>query len=335
MAISITQQQFEVAISLLQMAFEKMKHYANIDRYPRQCFCQPKKMDGNESQESQGLNDNSSPLSHLAPEDRFLLRFTAGWVYATIVTVGVSLFESRRQYKEAIEYLTALLQTPYSPGRHGHWWNRYAVIHTFLCFSSLISFLKRKPKQRLALNLEHLGQKQKAMQTCERALQDEYVRGGDRLTLERRLDRLCKPPRRWKKPIHLFTYLPFVKKPIETFIRGRPLQTVAGRKNQFVSYRGNFCNVEELALEFYELKGGWQGCHCEGSILRTLFSLLFWDILFCDVPHVFQTPYQGKITLEDFLLKLILNSNSFFFFFFRCTNGFDNGCLLSFKKRED
>jgi len=46
-------------------------------------------------------------------------------------------------------------------------------------------------------------------------------------------------------------------------------------------------------LQYYELKEEWKGSHCEGSVFVTLFSLLFWDILFADVPHVFQTPYQG------------------------------------------
>ena len=35
-----------------------------------------------------------------------------------------------------------------------------------------------------------------------------------------------------------------------------------------------------------------QGSHCEGSPLRSLFTLLMWDCLFADVPNVFQTPYQ-------------------------------------------
>jgi hypothetical protein len=38
--------------------------------------------------------------------------------------------------------------------------------------------------------------------------------------------------------------------------------------------------------------GGWQGWHCEGGPLRTLFSLLMWECLFSDVEDVFQTQYQ-------------------------------------------
>lgn len=41
--------------------------------------------------------------------------------------------------------------------------------------------------------------------------------------------------------------------------------------------------------------GCWQGWHCEGSPLRSLFGLLMWDILFLDsVENVFYTPYQDQ-----------------------------------------
>lgn len=33
--------------------------------------------------------------------------------------------------------------------------------------------------------------------------------------------------------------------------------------------------------------------HSEGSIVSTLFGLLFWDILFAPVPGAFETPYQS------------------------------------------
>lgn len=76
-----------------------------------------------------------------------------------------------------------------------------------------------------------------------------------------------------------------------------------GRENEEVS-------VEILALQHYETLG-YQGyalhpsrivylClnsnlrfHCEGRILCTIFGLLFWDILFADVPGAFETPYQS------------------------------------------
>jgi Fanconi-associated nuclease 1 len=52
--------------------------------------------------------------------------------------------------------------------------------------------------------------------------------------------------------------------------------------------------VEELALQYYASEDGgeWQGLHSEGGVWMTLFGLLMWEILFADVPDVFQTPFQ-------------------------------------------
>lgn len=40
--------------------------------------------------------------------------------------------------------------------------------------------------------------------------------------------------------------------------------------------------------------GGWTGCHCEGGIWSTFFSLLLWEALFAPVPDVFRTPFQSS-----------------------------------------
>ncbi|KAK2466657.1 hypothetical protein APHAL10511_000915 [Amanita phalloides] len=49
--------------------------------------------------------------------------------------------------------------------------------------------------------------------------------------------------------------------------------------------------VEIRALQHYETLG-FRGFHAETRILTTIFSLLFWDIIFADVPGAFETPYQ-------------------------------------------
>lgn len=39
--------------------------------------------------------------------------------------------------------------------------------------------------------------------------------------------------------------------------------------------------------------GGWQGWHCEGSYLRSLYGLLLWDVIFYDqIPNTFLTSHQ-------------------------------------------
>ncbi|CAG7851982.1 Fanconi-associated nuclease 1 homolog {ECO:0000305} {ECO:0000250/UniProtKB:Q9Y2M0} [Serendipita indica DSM 11827] len=49
--------------------------------------------------------------------------------------------------------------------------------------------------------------------------------------------------------------------------------------------------VEDFAIQYYEGKG-FKGLHCEGSIVRFIFALLFHDILFMPVNGAFETPYQ-------------------------------------------
>ena len=40
--------------------------------------------------------------------------------------------------------------------------------------------------------------------------------------------------------------------------------------------------------------GRWKGWHCEGSVLKSLFGILMWDVMFQDVANVFYTPYQDQ-----------------------------------------
>ena len=54
------------------------------------------------------------------------------------------------------------------------------------------------------------------------------------------------------------------------------------------------------------LKLNIAGLHAEGSIVSNLFVLLFWDIMFMDVPNVFHGPFQScplDIATQDFYLN--------------------------------
>ncbi|KAG6871888.1 hypothetical protein C0995_015385 [Termitomyces sp. Mi166 len=54
---------------------------------------------------------------------------------------------------------------------------------------------------------------------------------------------------------------------------------------------GEQVNVECRTLQYYE-DLGYKGFHSETRILTTLFALLFWDIIFTDVPGAFETAHQ-------------------------------------------
>ncbi|KAL3700576.1 hypothetical protein R1sor_018598 [Riccia sorocarpa] len=197
----------------------------------------------------------------------FLARFSASYVYKNVITVGVSILERERRYKEAVDALKELLKSNVRSGRRGYW------------------------TLRLSINLDHLGRKEESLQVAERGVNEPWIRGGDRVALQRRVVRLGKPPRRWKKP----AYADALNRKInEIRILGRPLNSVTGKKSRFYGYDGMQCGVEELALQYYasEEGGCWEGVHCEGGVILTLFGLLMWDVLFAEVPDVFQSPFQ-------------------------------------------
>lgn len=63
-----------------------------------------------------------SAVPQLAPKPLFLARFTATWVHVGLATVGVSLWERGRRYREAVQGLKLLLGGRCCPGRRGGWW---------------------------------------------------------------------------------------------------------------------------------------------------------------------------------------------------------------------
>jgi hypothetical protein len=66
-------------------------------------------------------------------------------------------------------------------------------------------------------------------QAAEAALADPWVRHGERLGLQRRVLRLGKPPRRWKRPSWAAAAL--VEPPVKG-LQGRPLAKVMGKKSR-------------------------------------------------------------------------------------------------------
>jgi Fanconi-associated nuclease 1 len=75
----------------------------------------------------------------------FFARFCAGWVHASLGTVAVSLLERQRRWGDAVELLRLLLGGNACVGRRGDWWTR------------------------LAINLEHLGRTEDALEVSCRS----------------------------------------------------------------------------------------------------------------------------------------------------------------------
>lgn len=50
--------------------------------------------------------------------------------------------------------------------------------------------------------------------------------------------------------------------------------------------------VEQFVLSHYVQQGFPTGVHDEGGVVMTLFIILFWDIIFMNLPDAFRCPYQ-------------------------------------------
>lgn len=211
-------------------------------------------------------NNNDGNTNSKVP--LFLRRYNAAWVYCMMATAGVSVLERQKRYREAADRLHQLLGGWCCPGRRGLWW------------------------LRLSTDLEHLNRQTDALEIAEAALADEWLSSGDRLALQRRVLRLGKPPRRWRRPPWAAAAQ---REPREVRIEGRPLTNTIGIKSRFYGYDGEQCTVEELALQHYAspLGGEYRGVHTEGGVWATLFSLLMWPVLFSlSIPDAFRTPFQ-------------------------------------------
>lgn len=71
---------------------------------------------------------------------------------------------------------------------------------------------------RLSIDLEHMGRLNESLSVAENGLLDPWVRAGSRISLQRRVIRLGKPPRRWRIP----SYSMFVKRKITEVGRFSP-----------------------------------------------------------------------------------------------------------------
>lgn len=194
----------------------------------------------------------------------FLRRFTAGWVYCRILCHFASSFESLKKHLEAVELYQILLnQQLFCLGYRGKWWERI-VLDTS----------------------KHLKDSSKALELCESALTDPWLRTSALTSIKRRQKKLKK---------NEMDDFDLVDEPEIVTIKGR----IKGGNTTGTKVKLHLNNddlslgtVEEFVLSEFS-RDGWHGIHSESSCFTTLFSLLFWDLLFdLQVADVFQTAYQ-------------------------------------------
>ncbi|PLB42659.1 fanconi-associated nuclease 1 [Aspergillus candidus] len=233
-------------------------------------------------------------------EGAYLRRFSPAWVYTRIIHKGLLPLGRFKDYKEEYRLLCELLgQRLFHAARRGAWYQRKALLEehylwALSAFDERSEDNQRKHWRRIAL------------QTCETGLEDPYCHLIYHYDLQKRITKLERALKVVKREQHDFGHV-MLSKPIERTVEGIRIEredpSGAAAINEVTSRRGRptvwlderegngECRVEEMCLSWYQDQG-WKGYHSEGGIVRTLFSYLFYDILFTYVPNVFQTPFQ-------------------------------------------
>ncbi|KAI0062194.1 hypothetical protein BV25DRAFT_1916125 [Artomyces pyxidatus] len=246
---------------------------------------------------------------------RGLERFDEGHVLTRIVRKGCEALGILKEYDRELEVLEELIkQRRWHRGRRGQLYDRRALIlmHHFPkdddkaaralqgvkeALNDRDTHLVSRPmlERRLTRLEKRLNIAHDLRHTCEGKLQPpQNVKiSGDRvrqaaLHLDR-IGRKILPPAGTQSLEHFF----------DSKAQGnghKPTTSVLELEQKGKStWKGNddeIVNVETLALQHYE-RLGYKGYHCEGSIVRTLFGILFWDIIFAPVSGAFETPYQA------------------------------------------
>jgi Fanconi-associated nuclease 1 len=244
---------------------------------------------------------------YLSGEGAYLRRLSPAWVYTRIIHKASSVLGKLKMHQREHEVLNELLQQKlFHHARRGAWYQRKALIE-----EHYMANLSEKEGRNDEAQARHW--KRIALRTCEEGIRDPLVHVIYQHDLQKRiskLERACKVPKREQ---HDFSHVRLAA-PVEITVYGiRKRQTSEdiskskGTRSNSGDSRSSLqgtktvwldpledngeCSVEKMSLSHYRSLG-WKGYHCEGSLVRTLFAYLFYDILFLYVPNVFQSPFQ-------------------------------------------
>jgi fanconi-associated nuclease 1 len=253
---------------------------------------------------------------YLSGEGAYLRRLSPAWVYTRIIHKATGILGRYKKHEQEHSVLEELLaQTLFHTARRGAWYQRKALIEEHYLWSL-------RPSEGRDEEYQKKHWRRIALQTCEMGLEDPLVHLIFQYDLQKRVIKLEKALRIAKRHQHDFSHVRLAR-PAEVTVEGvklvresdqspapvpsentkPPLVRSRSSGSNFGTKRGGKtiwedpleddapCGVEAMCLSHYRSQG-WKGYHSEGGIVRTLFALLFYDILFAYVPHVFQTAYQ-------------------------------------------
>ncbi|KAA1469402.1 hypothetical protein DENSPDRAFT_816316 [Dentipellis sp. KUC8613] len=252
-----------------------------------------------------------------------LERFDAGHVLTRIVHKGADALGWLKKYDEELDVLEQLLaQTRWRRGRRGRWHERRALIltthmphtkvnyerayvaviegledpDTHLVYRPKLERRLTKLEKKLQMPLDQRHSIDGRLEKCKNVtLRGERVRMGlvlDKLLRTAKAAGELESP---KKGVQSQLVYPVKKASVKAEkgtmkVKLEPQEPKG--KSQWKGRGDEIVSVEILALQSYE-DDGFKGYHCEGSIVSTLFGLLFWDVIFAPIPGAFETPYQS------------------------------------------
>ncbi|KAJ2754216.1 hypothetical protein H4S06_003614, partial [Coemansia sp. BCRC 34490] len=231
--------------------------------------------------------DTTADTEQLATE-YWRRHFTPGWALSRIVVRGAKFAATLKQYKSEEEILISLLsQRTYQLHKRGEWYERLILLYT-------THLRPKRAKGDSEAQDQTVLLLKRARETCIRAIQDRDVNTISLHAISKQLGAV-------EEKLELEERFQFKHPRISGDWQAAPERTFHGVRIKDNTRRGPSlwdgddqvpCSVEELALWRYRALG-FHGIHSENSMATTLFSLLFWDIIFHPVMGVLDTEYQS------------------------------------------
>ena len=252
------------------------------------------------------LEQHKEDSIYSSGEGAYLRRLSPAWVYTRIVHKGawiLGLGKFKDHVKEHAILSELLDQRLFHHARRGAWHQRKALLEEHY-------MAELSPLEGRNLEEQKKHWKRVALRTCEQGLEDSLVHIIYHYDLQKRLLKLEKALKIAKRFQHDFGHA-LLAKPVERTFTGIRIEKPPPRPSGALQRHSSsgrpgktiwidpdpsqptetHCKVESMCLSHYRALG-YKGYHSEGGILRTLFGLLFYDVLFAYVPNVFQTPFQ-------------------------------------------
>ena len=275
---------------------------------------------------NQGQPDNpttsESGNEHAFSSELFLRQFSAQWTAVRMLSKAIPHLERVGLWKD-VEEILCLLRSRQSrchgdhPGLWPWWSERLAYVYERRL---------KKPEKALRVLEEAMGDKRtrggvkvaiiKRMLRLSKppiryvGIKGRERGGGAHIRFKTRQSSWAEITSirgnyRWKNKFKLSSLQALIRAPDPKTITAVPVcnsERGGGggggeRRGRLVYYDPNnqLCHVERLAEQHYLEVEGWPRVdHAENTILRTLFGLCFWDVIFRPMPDVFQVGKRGS-----------------------------------------